>query len=192
MHTLSSKITLWLIRQKTISTEDQSLYEYATYCLLFSFSPLLLVICISVWTDMLKEGILITLPFMCIRKFSGGFHLKSSHICFISSCTLICFLLFLSTIINMGRNLYIAVFCAVISLITFSPIDSTERQLNTKEKNIYKNIIIIITLIYTSTFILLDFFNMHNSAICIALGLILSALLQIPCLLQRALKKRES
>ena len=40
---------------------------------------------------MVVEGLLMILPFMLIRKFSGGFHLKSSTVCLVSSTLLLSF-----------------------------------------------------------------------------------------------------
>lgn len=40
---------------------------------------------------MVVDGLLMILPFMLIREISGGFHLKSSTVCLVSSTLLLSF-----------------------------------------------------------------------------------------------------
>jgi len=81
----ASTISEWLLSSGAISEKDRSLYEYAAYSFIFSLAPLVIVAIIGSILGMLAEGIILILPFMFIRKFSGGYHLKSSRICFVTS-----------------------------------------------------------------------------------------------------------
>lgn len=85
----SIAISKWLLNTGAISEDDKELYEYAAYSFLFSLLPLCLVIIIGCAVNMVIEGILMVIPFMLIRKFSGGFHLNSSAVCFVSSTALL-------------------------------------------------------------------------------------------------------
>ena len=70
-------IRTWLFRHNAIKAEVRVLYEYAIYSLIITVSPLFLVILISGIMGKLCEGIVIIIPFMVLRKFSGGFHASS-------------------------------------------------------------------------------------------------------------------
>lgn len=86
---VSRSIARWLVKTGAIVQEDSALYEYAAYSLIFNVVPMGLVAVIGGCIGMLSEGLLMIAPFIVLRKFSGGFHLKSSAICLISSITIL-------------------------------------------------------------------------------------------------------
>ena len=87
--TISNHLIDWLIREDTLQPADRELYVYAAYCFLFAWTPLFLLFIISACIGRLPEALLLILPFMTIRKFSGGFHAKTARTCLIISCTLL-------------------------------------------------------------------------------------------------------
>ena len=89
IHQISKVIVKWLLSAGAISSNEQEIYEYAVYSVIFSVAPLFLVFVIGSFLDIALEGVIFLLPFLLIRKFSGGFHLKSPVVCFISSVTVL-------------------------------------------------------------------------------------------------------
>lgn len=177
-------ITTWLIKHEAIEAEDRELYEYAVYSLILTFSPLILIIIIGGLMGVIKESILLILPFMIIRKFSGGFHAKHDWTCLCGSCVLLFLCVFAATNIKCGIVLDIITIAAVISLIVCSPIDSENRRLQGDEKKRYKLVTAVIALSFEMVYLMLLFFRADTYAVCIAVGLILSAGLQVPCMPQ--------
>ncbi|WP_419013629.1 accessory gene regulator B family protein [Hominenteromicrobium sp.] len=76
LHSLSKSVTKWLLKTGAISHNDVALYEYAVYTFFFSMLPLTVSICLGALLHMFFEALLMILPFVLIRKFSGGFHLR--------------------------------------------------------------------------------------------------------------------
>lgn len=185
IHQISKVIVKWLLSAGAISSNEQEIYEYAVYSVIFSVAPLFLVFVIGSFLDIALEGVIFLLPFLLIRKFSGGFHLKSPVVCFISSVTVLTvFLLFIRELIQQSSipPFTLIVIGAVILLICLSPIDSEERRLAPKEKAVFKKIAITVSLLITALYFVLLFFSLFRFAIPVGAGLILSALLQIPCI----------
>lgn len=89
MEKCANAIADWLVRCAMIDEEDKELYRYAAYSLILSISPLLLAIGFGICMGRVKESVMITLPFMLIRKFSGGYHTKHAWSCMICSCLLL-------------------------------------------------------------------------------------------------------
>lgn len=178
------KITAWLIKQGAIPDTDRELYEYAIYSLLLSLSPLAFMIAVGCLTGFITEGILLILPFILVRKFSGGFHAKHAYTCLIGSCGLLLLCLYAALHMKCGIGLHIAVLAAIISLIVCSPIDSENRRLELCEKLAYKRTTGFIALFFGVLYMLFLFLHADVYAVCIAVGLILSAVLQIPCIPQ--------
>ena len=89
---LTSGIAKWLEQEGAISGEDNGLFSYAVYSLLFGLLPIFIAVVLGLAFGMLREGLLMITPFMLIRKFSGGYHLDSPKLCVILSTALLAFL----------------------------------------------------------------------------------------------------
>lgn len=177
-------IVTWLIRHDAIKDADRELYEYAVYSLLITLSPLLIIIVIGCLMGMVKESVLLILPFMIIRKFSGGFHAKHGWTCFIGSCAVLFLCVILASHITCNVVLDAVVLGAVTSLCIWSPIDSDNRRLSDGEKRRYKKVTCVTAVTFMLLYVLLCLAKSDTYAVCIAVGLVLPAGLQLPCILQ--------
>ncbi len=189
MNICASKITNWLIKNGAIVPSDRELYEYALYSMGITIAPLFLVLIIGAFMGALMEGIILIIPFMLIRKFSGGYHAKSAVVCFFCSCMLL--VMCISVASHIEYSIWFSVFTivAVISLAIFSPIDSENRRLEQEEIGMYKNITIKLALLCMVLHFILLFGNLKRIAVCISIGLLLSAGLQLPCIIKSVCKK---
>lgn len=180
----SKRLVKWLLSVGAISQDDRELYEYATYCLLFNLMPIVFTSMVSVPMGMFAEGILMIIPFIIIRNFSGGFHMKSAAFCFISSTVLLATFLFLIKIV-LWDQLYLSHFVITLIIelfiIIMSPIDSKERALSEKENRVFKRIAIIISTTVFGIYVLLLSLGLQSTAIPIGTGIIITGCLQIPC-----------
>lgn len=185
MEKCTGKITEWLIKCDAIQEEDCKLYEYAMYSILLTLSPILLALVVGVLLGATQQGILIIIPFVILRKFSGGYHAKSAGVCFISSSLLLVLCIFLSFIVECDWRLWGVTALSAISLIYFSPIENENRLLNKKEWACYKKIVTAIVICFIIADLFLFLFKLDTYAICISIGIVLAAGLQLPCMLER-------
>lgn len=191
---ISSRIVKWLLNAGAISQQDKELYEYAAYSFLFSFVPLVLVMIVGGLLGMFFEGVALILPFMLIRKFSGGYHLNSSKVCFFLSTTIIILsLLFVKQVIASGTVTYYITFVIIATIQIFfaSPIDSEARQLHIRERRVFKRIAQVMVSLTLCLFLTALGFNWNRFAACIGCGIVLTAILQWPCILKSLLRKVE-
>lgn len=188
----SKSIAAWLIRHGVVQAEERELYEYAVHSLVLSLAPLVIVIIMGSFMGVVKESILFILPFMVIRKFSGGFHAKHEWVCLVGSCGLL--FLCVLTVSKLTYNIALGsvTLGAVMSLLFLSPIDSDNRRLSADEKKKYKRNTCIMACLFFGVFVLLIGLKAEKYACCIAVGLILSAVLQFPCVLQNVFLKQNS
>ena len=183
----STAVTKWLLHAGAISIEDKELYEYAAYSFLFSLIPLFLVFIFGLALGMVTEGILMILPFMLVRKFSGGLHLKSARICLISSSVMLISFLLLIKATHTYEAYAIcsaAVLIFSIQLFLLSPVDSEARRLSEKERLVFRRVARSVTFVSCSAYFLLLFFGLYRFAVPLGFGIILSGLLQFPCFLK--------
>ncbi len=184
----SGRIIPWLIESGVIEASDRELYEYAIHSLWLSVAPLLLALVFGILMGVPWKAVLMILPFMAIRKFSGGFHAKRERTCLIVSSLLIVLCIYGAAHLEYSAVISICLMLAGISLITFSPIDSENRRLDDDEKSRYKAITAVMATVFAVLHLLLLVFGLRSAAVCIAVGMILSAGLQIPCVVMRLMK----
>lgn len=180
----SSRIAEWLLRAEAIPEGDRELYEYAAYSLLFSLFPLCLAAVLGCLAGMALEGMLMVLPFMLIRKFSGGFHLKSPVLCLFSSTLLLSAFLFAVRLIAVKGQFVmfpVLVTAAALQLFLCSPIDNEARRLSEKERAVFKKTARGMSAAFLAIYLVLLLFCPLRFSTPVGAGIVLSALLQIPC-----------
>lgn len=188
---ISEGIAKWLAREGVIVEEEQHLFSYAVYSLFLGLLPVIISIALGVILGILYESFLLLLPFMLLRKFSGGFHFDSARLCIICSTALIALALGAVKLLLSGIALVpfaICVLLSVISLWVNSPIESLARKLSAKETELFRKISRILTIIIFLIFLLLLFFE-NKTAIPIGVGIVVAALLQIPCIVGTPYRK---
>ena len=184
---LSGMITKWLLRAGAISSDDEELYEYAAYTFLFNLIPFVIVTIVGLILHMFLEGVLLILPFILARKFSGGFHLQSPITCFISSTAFITAAMLMTRyFIASGNSVLFStiVLCAFVLVFMISPVDSETRKLSDAETRAFRKIARIISGIITAIYFALNWLGFARFAISIGGGVVITGILQIPCLIQ--------
>ena len=191
MHILAKKLTQWLLKTGAIEEKEKELYEYAVFSFLFSLFPLCLVMIIGGISGMFIEGVLMILPFMIIRKFSGGYHLNSSVVCFIFSTLLLSLCLALIKLINSSGTYGLLLCVAAVNalqIFAYSPIDSEKRKLSQKEQAVFRKIARIMVGAFLTFSLLLYLLGTKEFSVPIGMGIIITALLQLPCVFTREQK----
>lgn len=181
----SKALVKWLLKTGAISQQDAEVYEYGIYSFLFSCVPFALVLVLSIPLNMAWEGILLIVPFFFLRKFTGGFHFQSALPCLVTST-----LLLLASLAGIKALLskppllavYLAVYLSLIPIFLLSPIDSINRKLSSKEQRVFHRIAIGLGCFFVALFTLLMGFELYRIAVPIGGGVVLTALLQLPCL----------
>lgn len=176
----------WIIAKKAIDKEEAELYIYGLKSAFLLISPLMIAMFFGCLFCLLKESVLVVIPFMLLRKFSGGYHAKYLWQCVIQSVITISFGIWTASKIQI-ETLHLLVICSVISLIYFSPIDSEKRKIDVFEKRKYKLIVSIILLVDGGIYFVLALFNIDVVAICLGMGIVLAATMQLPCVLRARL-----
>lgn len=180
MEKRTNTVVNWLVQYNVINETEKELYQYGLYSLLLLISPFILASGIGFCVGSMKHGIMLILPFVVIRKFSGGYHAKHLRYCILGSCILLFLSITLSIHMKYDWKLGIITGIASVSLIVFSPIDSENRRLDIDEKRRYKKITAFCVILFGLLNIFFFFLEMHIYTICFSIGVILTAGLQVP------------
>lgn len=178
----------WLIRKEAIEESERDLYEYAVHSLIMLIAPLPMALVIGWLFGEFGMSVVLILPFMILRKFSGGYHAKKQWICLIISSSLLAVCFALAEVIVAGTVLSLSVALSAACLAVFSPVDSENRRLSPEEQRNFGKTARILVAIFVMVYIALILLEKHTSAVYLALGIILPAVLQLPCILQKRRK----
>lgn len=184
MENCTKKITDWLISCDVVKETDRELYEYAVYSIFLTLSPVLLAIGFGFMLGAVWRSILIVLPFVVVRKFSGGYHAKRAGVCLISSSLLLILCIVLSFYIKCNWMLPVVTILSTVSLVCFSPLENENRLLSREERFCYKKITAVIVVSNVLVELLLFLLHLYTCVVCVSIGLVLSASLQFPCILR--------
>lgn len=182
---LSAITARWLEKEGAVSEGNRSLYGYAVYSLLFGLMPILIAAVLGMIFGMLREGLLMILPFMLIRKFSGGYHLGSPGRCVLFSSLLIALALSaVKAVLRWGNLsvLTVLVFASTVSLWLFSPVDNEARRLSEKEKLVFRRVTRGMAVGFLTAYLAASAAALPGLAVPMGVGVVIPALLQLPAL----------
>ena len=177
------KIVDWLIISDTVAIEERELYVYALYAGFLSICPMLVMTILGFLSGHMVENILTILPFCFIRKFSGGYHAKRPEVCFIASGIILLVCNYCVGTIEYSRWMGILTVLAILCLACLSPVDHENRKLIQEERMCYRKITIKILIVLVECIVMALIVNQKQICVYLLIGIILSAVLQIPCLL---------
>ncbi len=185
MKTWAEIVVDWMIQNHAIHKSEKELYVFALDSAVMLVLPLLLAGTIGFLLGNPKHGIILVVPFMILRKFSGGYHAKKRWICAILSSLLLFLCIVLSMKVQFGQIIVISTILAAISLGIFSPIDSENRLLDKDEKRIYKRMVIYCLILFGFINIVLFVLKAYTYIVSLSIGIQLSAALQFPYIVKR-------
>ena len=190
MQRLAGIIVKWLIGQEAIRESDYDLYEYAVHSFFLGIAPLIYAVVIGGIMGKLIFSIILVIPFIVIRKFSGGYHAKKEWVCLMSSCLLLYVCVYIAS--NMQHHMLFdgIVGLSVGWLIAFSPLDSENRRLEIWEKKRRKKEVVVLSMAFLVIYIGLLSGEEEQIANSIGMGIFLTVVLQIPCVLSKLTKMR--
>ena len=79
----------WLIKSKAIKDGECKLYEYAPNSIVLFISTAIISITIGCIMGIPVNGIFVVMPFLFLRKFSGGYHARHAWTCLAGSSILV-------------------------------------------------------------------------------------------------------
>lgn len=181
----------WLANHDAIKSDDKELYKYALYSIFLSLLPLLLAVGFGISMRCVGQSVMIIIPFVILRKFSGGYHAKHSWTCMTGSCLLLLLCIRLSFHIQYGWTSVSVAVVAGASLIYLSPIDNENRVLSDEEHHLYKWVTAVLVVILLLADVLFLLCGLHTCSSCISIGIILTSGLQYPCVLSKLRQRIE-
>lgn len=133
-----------------IDEKETGIYEYGLTILVYSLVNLATILLIGGLLGCIPESICYTICYILLRKFTGGYHAKTPHTCYLFST-----LMFLASLLIIRAGLVkfyllVGVIILVIGCSFIIPVDTENKRLSAKEKKVYRVISLIVFLIEVS------------------------------------------
>ncbi len=185
----AERIADWLVGNNVIQTKEKEVYVYGAYSLVVSILPLAMALVFGCLMKCPVRAVLVILPFVFLRKYSGGFHVKQAWVCMTGSSILLVVCIKCSFLLTHAAAVVFLSAYAAVSLILCSPLDNENRRLTISEKRHCKKITVRLALGFLLLILLCETVGNAGAASCMSVGMILSAWLQYPCLIEKILPK---
>lgn len=185
MEKIGSKFIEFFVSNDFIKNEDKEIYKYALNIILSSLIHIATVMILGLCFNLLIESLVYYFAFIIIRKFAGGYHAKTPSKCYVFSLIAMISVLWLIKIFlffhcGIIRQIIILIgLICVFIICVIAPLDTDNKLLNNKEKNIYRGVSIIIALVLLVISDTLFLFGFINIAISVLFGIYVSTLLLV-------------
>lgn len=146
----SQKIAGCFADNRVIDEKETGIYEYGLTILVYSLVNLATILLIGGLLGCIPESICYTVCYILLRKFTGGYHAKTPHICYLFST-----LMFLASLLIIKAGLVkiyllVGVVILAIGCSFIIPVDTENKRLSVKEKKVYRLISLIVFLLEIS------------------------------------------
>ena len=163
MNNLSMILTNYFVSKKLIPYEKMEIYNYGFKLMLSDIINFSIIMLLGVLLNRVLDGLVYLVVLCSIRRFSGGFHVKTFWLCrlsmiitFLLILTLVDFLSFItiSPLTSVFINIVLLLFIAV-----FSPVKHPNKKLNSKQIKKNKYNAILVTILWTPLSVFLIYLN---------------------------------
>lgn len=146
----SEKIARRLANNRVIQEKDTGIYQYGLSILVYSFSNIVTILIIGGILGCIPEGICYTVCYIILRKFTGGYHARTPHACYLISSSMYFVSIYVvrSGLVNESLLVSVAILAVICSFIV--PVDTENKVLSKREKKVYRLISLSVFLLEVS------------------------------------------
>mgnify|MGYP002624233923 CR=1 FL=1 len=185
MNKCVGKAVDWLICRGEIEEKDRELYAYALLNILNTLAPIFLALLIGLILHCTIRMVMMIIPFVMLRKFSGGYHMHSAFLCAICSFALLIACSILSSKLQIPEGNLLIAAGAGISLILLSPRENINKPLTEQDRRRCRYCVMGIVITLYALIVIFYLCGMEIALSCFGMGMAFTAVLQYPCLLEK-------
>lgn len=173
MFSVSHHLADRLVQNEIISKEDYEVYRFGIECFIMKAVHIITYLLLGLWLHMLRELVVFLIVFIPLRVYSGGYHAKTPLNCYFVSCGAVLTAIFMmknapSFIMN---HSIIWAFAVSLLLFIIVPVESSNKPLDSIEKNHYKKKAGIIIMVSLGLVTVLRVFSLNYISYIITLSL---------------------
>ena len=166
---LANKVTNFLICKNSINDDDREVYQYGFEQLFSTVFNIVSMLLLGAIFGKIYQSLVLTLAFILLRTYSGGYHASTPLRCYCLSVMSISIALSVMKFVIVNNYIYLGLWIlSSLVIILFSPVDNVVKPLDEIEKIIYKKKSIIVWCIESCIafiFFMLQITEIHKSIV---------------------------
>ena len=176
---ISLLLTNIISRSKPIDENERCIYEYCIRIILKRCLFVISILLFGIITKRFAVSLLFLSTFIPLRSFCGGIHASTPEICSVLSYGMSIAIIFFSSLL--GKSVpYIILLCIFIlfciPILIFSPVDTKNKRLDSKQKRFLKTKSCILTIFIIVEFIAFSVFQAQTYYMTLALCVIICSI----------------
>ncbi len=180
INNLSEYLVQVMLSKGYITDDEKEIYAYGMFMMISQMLLFVLTVIFGIILNCIVEATIFYIAFQLIRKYAGGYHATTETRCEILSAISIFICVLVIKISNTYIFYDILLICtsvSVVAILIFSPLDTPEKPLDSKEKKYFRKKTWIILLIILTIICLSFFLKMKTFIYPCCISLILEGVL---------------
>ena len=146
MHgSIADSIAVLFLKKNIIYEDELPVYQYGMQVLIGNIAGMLTVLIVGILISRLVESIIFITIYATLRIYTGGYHARTPLVCNIVFLGTYLVTVMLEALKVNNSVVWIMYLLSCLIILRFSPIENVNKELDEKDKEIYRNKSLIIS-----------------------------------------------
>lgn len=142
---ISDSIAVLFLKKNIINEDELPVYQYGMQVLICNIAGMLTVLIVGILISRLVESIIFITIYATLRIYTGGYHARTPLVCNIVFLGTYLVTVMLEALKVNNSVVWIMYLLSCLIILRFSPIENVNKELDEKDKEIYRNKSLIIS-----------------------------------------------
>lgn len=142
---IADSIVVLFLKKNIINEDELPVYQYGMQVLIGNIAGMLTVLIVGILISRLVESIIFITIYATLRIYTGGYHARTPLICNIVFLGTYLVTVMLEALKVNNSVVWIMYLLSCLIILRFSPIENVNKELDDRDKEIYRNKSLIIS-----------------------------------------------
>lgn len=142
---IADSIAVLFLNKNIINEDELPVYQYGMQVLICNIAGMLTVLIVGILISRLVESIIFITIYTTLRIYTGGYHARTPLVCNIVFLGTYLVTVMLEALKVNNSVVWIMYLLSCLIILRFSPIENVNKELDEKDKEIYRNKSLIIS-----------------------------------------------
>lgn len=142
---IAASIAVLFLKKNIINEDELPVYQYGMQVLICNIAGMLTVLIVGILISRLVESIIFITIYATLRIYTGGYHARTPLVCNIVFLGTYLVTVMLEALKVNNSVVWIMYLLSCLIILRFSPIENVNKELDEKDKEIYRNKSLIIS-----------------------------------------------
>lgn len=142
---IADSIAVFFLKKNIINEDELPVYQYGMQVLICNIAGMLTVLIVGILISRLVESIIFITIYATLRIYTGGYHARTPLVCNIVFLGTYLVTVMLEALKVNNSVVWIMYLLSCLIILRFSPIENVNKELDEKDKEIYRNKSLIIS-----------------------------------------------